>query len=145
MRELEAKCETLGISTNQLMDNAGLSIAEKISKIMGVLKGLKILALVGSGNNGADCLIASGHLARWGASVTAIILKQRDQPDLRLDEAVRMGVSYVDLSSEREISFSSVEILFREAHLMLDGILGIGAALMGSPQVVLVEVDENYK
>ena len=129
MRELEAKCETLGISTNQLMDNAGLSIAEKISKIMGVLKGLKILALVGSGNNGADCLIASGHLARWGASVTAIILKQRDQPDLRLDEAVRMGVSYVDLSSEREISFSSVEILFKEAHLILDGILGIGATL----------------
>ena len=50
MRDLEAKSETLGISTNELMDNAGFSIASHIAKKMGPLKGLKVVSLVGTGN-----------------------------------------------------------------------------------------------
>ena len=129
MRDLEAKCEALDIPTNQLMDNAGFSIAEKIAKDAGVLKGLKILSLVGSGNNGADCLIASGHLARWGAAVTVIILKERDQPDLKLQQAIEMGVSLVNINGQGKKIPPSIEPIIEEAHIILDGILGIGTIL----------------
>jgi hydroxyethylthiazole kinase-like uncharacterized protein yjeF len=130
MRDLEARSETLGISTNELMNNAGFSIASHIAKNMGPLKGLKVVSLVGTGNNGSDCLIASGHLAKWGASVTAVILKPRSEPDLRRQETLGMGISLIDISEVKEnCSFFSVHSLLRNAHVIVDGILGIGTSL----------------
>ena len=130
MRDLEARSETLGLSTNELMNNAGFSIASHIAKNMGPLKGLKVVSLVGTGNNGSDCLIASGHLAKWGASVTAVILKPRSEPDLRRQETLEMGISLIDISEGKEnCSFSSIHSLLRKAHIIVDGILGIGTSL----------------
>ncbi len=130
MQDLEARSETLGISTNELMNNAGFSIASHIAKSMGPLKGLKVVSLVGTGNNGSDCLIASGHLAKWGASVTAVILKPRLEPDLRRQETLQMGISVIDINEGKEnCSFSSVHSLLRNAHVIVDGILGIGTRL----------------
>ena len=109
MRDLEDRSEKLGVPKNLLMENAGFSIADGVSKLVGPLTGLKIVSLIGSGNNGSDCLIAGGHLARWGASVTVIILKRRTRPDVKLQEAIDKGVSLVDLSDTKgKISFSSV-------------------------------------
>ena len=130
MRDLEDRSEKLGISKDLLMDNAGFSVADAVAKFVGPLTGLKIVSLIGSGNNGSDGLIASGHLAKWGASVTVITLKRRPDPDARLQEAIDRGISLVDLSDTKEkISFSSVESLLRNAHVILDGILGIGTDL----------------
>jgi len=130
MRGLEGRSEKLGMRKDLLMDNAGFSVADAVSKLVGPLTGLKIVSLIGSGNNGSDCLIAGGHLARWGASVTAIILKRRTGPDPKLHEAMDRGVSLVDLSNTKgKISFSSVESLLTNAHVILDGILGIGIDL----------------
>ena len=130
MRDLEDRSEKLGVPKNLLMENAGFSIADGVSKLVGPLTGLKIVSLIGSGNNGSDCLIAGGHLARWGASVTVIILKRRTRPDVKLQEAIDKGVSLVDLSDTKgKISFSSVESLLTNAHVILDGILGIGTDL----------------
>ena len=130
MRDLEDRSEKLGISKDLLMDNAGFSVADAVAKFVGPLTGLKIVSLIGSGNNGSDGLIASGHLAKWGASVTVIMLKRRPDPDARLQEAIDRGISLVDLSDTKgKISFSSVESLLRNAHVILDGILGIGTDL----------------
>jgi len=130
MQDLEAKSETLGISTNELMNNAGFSIASQIAKNMGPLKGLKVVSLVGTGNNGSDCLIASGHLAKWGASVTAVILKPRSEPDLRRQETLESGISLIDIGEGKgNLSFSSLHSLLRNAHIIVDGILGIGTSL----------------
>ena len=130
MRDLEARSETLGLSTNELMNNAGFSIASHIAKNMGPLKGLKVVSLVGTGNNGSDCLIASGHLAMWGATVTAVILKPRSEPDLRRQETLEMGTSLIDISEGKEnYSFPSIHSLLRNAHIIVDGILGIGTSL----------------
>ena len=130
MRDLEDRSEKLGVPKNLLMENAGFSIAEGVSNLVGPITGLKIVSLIGSGNNGSDCLIAGRHLARWGASVTAIILKRRTGPDVKLQDAIDNGVSIVDLSDTKgKISFSSVESLLTNAHVILDGILGIGTDL----------------
>jgi len=130
MRDLEDRSEKLGIPKNLLMENAGFSIADAVAKRVGPLTGLNIVALVGSGNNGSDCLIAGGHLSRWGASVTAILLKRRAAPDISLQGAINERLFLVDLNERKEsICFSSVESLLSNAHVILDGILGIGTDL----------------
>jgi len=130
MRDLEARSETLGISTNELMNNAGFSIASHIAKNMGPMKGLRVVSLVGTGNNGSDCLIASGHLAKWGATVTAVILKPRPEPDLRRQETLEKGISFIDISEGKgKCAFSSIHSLLINAHIIVDGILGIGTSL----------------
>tara|TARA_B100001123_G_scaffold3068_1_gene4079 strand:+ start:234 stop:1781 length:1548 start_codon:yes stop_codon:yes gene_type:complete len=128
MRDLEESSDKLGIPKDLLMENAGFSVANAVSKHVGPLTGLKIVALVGSGNNGSDCLIAGGHLSRWGASVTAIILRRRANPDIKLQEAINRGLLVVDLDDRKE-NFPSVESLITDAHVILDGILGIGTDL----------------
>ena len=113
MRDLEESSDKLGIPKDLLMENAGFSVANAVSKHVGPLTGLKIVALVGSGNNGSDCLIAGGHLSRWGASVTAIILRRRASPDIKLQEAINRGLLVVDLDDRKE-NFQSVESLIKD-------------------------------
>ena len=54
MQALEAVSERLGVSTDTLMENAGLACAEFIRKHMGGAAGRSVLLLIGPGNNGAD-------------------------------------------------------------------------------------------
>ena len=71
MREIEERSDSAGVSTAKLMDNAGLAVARRVRQYLGHLIGVPVLALIGPGNNGADGLIASAYLQRWGARMTA--------------------------------------------------------------------------
>ena len=72
MRRIEARSEDAGVSTDTLMENAGLEVARRVRHHVGHLEGVPILVLVGSGNNGGDGLVMAdgrdppraGH-ARW--------------------------------------------------------------------------------
>lgn len=55
--------EEQGISIEQLMESAGMQVAEKAKEIC---KGKKIVLLAGKGNNGGDVLVAAKHLHNWG-------------------------------------------------------------------------------
>ena len=54
MRELEARAEAAGVSTDTLMENAGLAVAQEIWMQLGSLEDRRIAVLVGPGNNGGD-------------------------------------------------------------------------------------------
>src|SRR5438270_13977237 len=77
MRALEAGAERAGVSTAELMENAGLAVAQEVWMTLGTLEDRRILVLAGPGNNGGDGLIAARHLVEWGAQVAVYLLTAR--------------------------------------------------------------------
>ena len=90
MTALEQSAERRGVSTDTLMENAGLAVAEVSRDLMGGAAGKRVLVLVGPGNNGADGLVTGRHLARWGAGVTAYVVRGRPNPDPKMDLALAL-------------------------------------------------------
>lgn len=62
----------LGFSIDQLMELAGLSVAECIRK---EFDPCKVLVVCGPGNNGGDGLVAARHLFHFGYSLTVLYAK----------------------------------------------------------------------
>ena len=106
MRQIEARSEAAGVSTDTLMENAGLAVARAARRIIGPLTGVPILVLVGPGNNGADGLVTARHLQRWGACVTAYICRERSIPDPKLDAAAAARIGIVSASDDPAYSMT---------------------------------------
>ena len=118
--------EGRGVSTDRLMENAGLAVAQVAREMMASVAGARVVVLVGPGNNGADGLVAARHLRRWGAEVTACLLTRRPDVDPRLVIARESGVSAVDLSG----GGGALEwaTLLKGSKLVIDAVLGTGRA-----------------
>ena len=121
MAAIEQASERTGVSTDTLMENAGLAVAQATRDELGGVAGIRIVVLVGPGNNGADGLVAARHLRRWGAEVTCCLLTHRPDPDPKLDMAVQYGV-IVLLGLDDE----TLERLVRRSGLVIDAVLGTG-------------------
>ncbi len=126
MRRIEARSETAGVSTDTLMENAGLAVARAARRMLGPLAGVPILTLIGPGNNGADGLVTARHLQRWGANVTAYICRERATPDPKLDAAIAAGVPILSAPNDPELS--ALKAAPSSSHLAIDAILGTGRA-----------------
>ena len=125
MRRIEDRSETLGVSKDALMENAGLSIARRIRQLLAPLIGVPVTVLVGPGNNGGDGLVAARHLHRWGASVTVYICRDRRTPDPKLDAVKALGVPVIAASSD--VGLTQLSTLLDSAHMAVDAVLGIGS------------------
>ena len=86
MTAIEQASEKAGVSTDALMENAGLAVAQAALDMAGVA-GVRVLVLVGPGNNGADGLVAARHLRRWGAEVTCYVAAGRPETDPKMVRA----------------------------------------------------------
>ncbi len=126
MREIEARSEKAGVSTDTLMENAGLAVARTARRIVGPLSGVPVLALIGPGNNGGDGLVTARHLRRWGASVTAYLCRERGIPDPKLAAAVATGINVVSAPDDSRLSY--LKAALNSSHLVLDAMLGTGRA-----------------
>lgn len=124
MRRIEDRSETLGVSKDALMENAGLTIARRIRQLLAPLIGVPVTILVGPGNNGGDGLVAARHLHRWGASVTVYICRDRRTPDPNLAAAKALGVPIIAASSD--VGLAQLNALLDSAHMAVDAVLGIG-------------------
>lgn len=77
MREIEDRCEQIGISKKRLMENAGRALAEMIDGYCRRDPSVppeekRIVFLAGAGNNGGDCFAAADILIMQGYRVTII-------------------------------------------------------------------------
>ena len=126
MLAIEEGSEEAGVSTDTLMENAGLAVARTARRMVGPLAGVSVVVLVGPGNNGADGLVAARHIRRWGASVTAYICRDRGTPDPKLDDALRDGVEVIAVSDDSELA--RLKCVLGSAHLVIDAMLGTGRA-----------------
>lgn len=74
MRDLDrAATERHGISSLELMERAGLGVAEAVLRISKPAKGPAVV-VAGRGNNGGDGLVAARYLIQKGSDVTVILL-----------------------------------------------------------------------
>ncbi|PKB82775.1 MAG: hypothetical protein BZY88_03765 [SAR202 cluster bacterium Io17-Chloro-G9] len=126
MTALEQVSEALGVSTDRLMENAGLAVAKFARDVMGGAAGARVTVLVGPGNNGADGLVAARFLRRWGAEVTGCLLTRRPDPDPKQDLAKEYGVIVLDAAADS--GSSHLEPLLKGSKLVIDSVLGTGRA-----------------
>src|SRR4051812_7274280 len=69
MRAIEAAAAARGESGPLLMDRASRAVTAVVEQQLGTVRGKRILALVGPGNNGGDGLWTAVYLHERGASV----------------------------------------------------------------------------
>ena len=126
MVALEQASERQGVSTDHLMERAGLAVAEAVKSQLRGVAGAKVLVLVGAGNNGADGLVAARHLRRWGAQASIYLATRRPSPDPKMDLALNYGVAVS--SSADDPDLAELEGHLHGCRLVLDAVLGTGRA-----------------
>ena len=125
MAAIEQAAPPRGVSLDALMEKAGLAVAEKArERLGGAAAGVRILVLVGPGNNGADGLVAARHLSRWGAEVTACVVTRRPDPDPKMESAVEYGVSVFNAGDHEGLE--TLQRQLSRSSLVIDAILGTG-------------------
>jgi NAD(P)H-hydrate epimerase len=142
MAAIERASEQVGVSTAELMENAGLAVARAARNALGGVAGAGIVVLVGPGNNGADGLVAARHLRRWGGEVTAYLVAGRPQADPQMDLALGYGVA-VEKAAD-DVRLASLDRLLARSRLVIDAVLGTGRArpLQGQVKNVMVRLGE---
>ncbi len=75
MREVDRlMIEEYGIRLLQMMENAGLNLADLVRRYLGrPLSGRGVAVLAGRGNNGGGGLTAARRLSAWGADVQVVL------------------------------------------------------------------------
>jgi len=124
MRAIESRSERAGVSTDALMESAGLAFARSVRRRVGHLAGVRVVALIGPGNNGGDGLVAARHLARWGANAVAYLCGRRPVPDPKLDAAALAGVEVA--GADDDPNMARLEDELSRAHVVIDAVLGTG-------------------
>ena len=126
MSAIEEKSVKLGISTDQLMENAGLNLAKTLRYQIGGSAGLKVLILVGPGNNGSDGLVMARYLAKWGSQVTVYLTAQRPDIDFKLISALEYGATSISYKDDPDCKklYSSL----KDCRIVVDSILGTGTS-----------------
>ena len=124
MRELEERAEAAGVSTETLMENAGLAVAQEIWMQLGSLEDRRIAVLVGPGNNGGDGLVAARHLFEWGAQVRVYALRERS--DAQWTQTLELGVPCGTVADDD--NFEALEALLSGAEAIVDALLGTGSS-----------------
>ncbi|PVU96109.1 hypothetical protein BB561_001369 [Smittium simulii] len=112
---MSAKC---GFALEQLMELAGFSVAQAISKVYSFETNPSILLCVGPGNNGGDGLVAARHLYHFGYKPTLYYPKQPDKNHYQnlLKQCQNLGI---ELHSDFKKALGSSD-------LVVDALFGFG-------------------
>ncbi|KAG0040529.1 hypothetical protein BGZ82_001855 [Podila clonocystis] len=122
-----------GFSLEQLVELAGLSVAQAVTKVYTKEQYPRIMVLSGPGNNGLDGLVAARHLSHFGYQPRIYYPK-------RPDKAVIKGL--VAQCEDLEIPFvDSPEHGLQDSDLVLDAIFGFSfTGEVRQPFVSAIEV-----
>ena len=131
MYGIEDKADNLiGMKRVYMMENAGHGLADFIIlKFRGKLRGKRIVAICGTGNNGGDGFVAARHLSYYyGASVQLILLGFAN--DLRTEEArinwqIIQKMDSIEVITGNEIN-DKIKKTIEYADVIVDGIFGTG-------------------
>ena len=126
MRFLDRQAVRAGVATASLMESAGLGVAQHVRKLLGSVKGRRILILAGPGNNGGDGLVAARHLYDWDAETRVYLLAKRRSDDGNYQELVKRELDMAD--AEDDPGFAALDRFLSDAELVIDALLGTGRA-----------------
>ena len=124
MRQIDQKCDKIGLPTSVLMENAGKAVAEEVRRILGSADQQHILMLIGPGNNGGDGLVAARYLHDWGAKVGLYLFGQRQADDPNLALVRERDIACVDVAKEGDLD--EVDDRLSSATAVVDAIFGTG-------------------
>ena len=124
MRRIEVESEARGVSTSQLMENAGLAVAEQARDALGDLKSEHVVVLVGPGNNGSDGLVAARNLDDWGARVHVYVCGERPADDPHLETLRDRAADVRDVRVETRPA--DLRRALDTAAMVIDAMLGTG-------------------
>jgi NAD(P)H-hydrate epimerase len=101
MRQVDrVMIEDLGIELIQMMENAGLHLAELARSRFSRLRDVPVTVLAGGGNNGGGGLVCARHLANWGAPVSVVLDRSPNEitgvPAHQMRILRRMGLSFLE-------------------------------------------------
>ena len=140
MKAIEKEADAAGLTYAQMMQNAGQGVAEVIQDLPIEDSEQEVFALVGSGNNGGDALVALAHLAADGWRARAYLIgRKRDALVERLEKA---GGEVIVAEDDDE--FASLSAFVQTATVVVDGVLGTGLKLPLKAELadVLAEVQD---
>lgn len=119
MQRLEEASAKDGLSSAQLMENAGRAVAQGVRRILGTVAGRRIVVFAGPGNNGGDGLVAARHLCDQGALVSVFLAGTRpDDDNLKLVRERGVNVTGPDMSG--------LEGRLNSADAVIDAFFGTG-------------------
>jgi NAD(P)H-hydrate epimerase len=148
MKAIEKEADASGLSYNQMMENAGIGLAEIILDLYPDEELVKVFGLVGPGNNGGDTLIALAELAEAGWSAHAYLIKRKK--DALVKRLLEAG-GEVSSAGDDE-GFENLASGLSDADILLDGVLGTGFKLplkedisniLAECAFILAELDES--
>jgi len=125
MQAIEKEADASGLSYDQMMENAGVGLAEIILDLYPDEETVRVFGLVGPGNNGGDTLIALAELAEAGWSAHAHLIKRKK--DALVKRLLEAGGEVSSASDDED--FENLETGLSEADILLDGVLGTGVKL----------------
>ena len=139
MREVDRiMIEEVGISLDQMMENAGLRLAQFARDLTGPESAVAVL--IGKGNNGGGGLVAARHLFNWGHRVKIVLatpghfFKEVAMHQLRIVNNMQIPTLYGWDESIRE---DLVQYL-QSCDVILDALLGY--SLVGRPQDIYADL-----
>ena len=129
-----------------LMQRAAAALADEIERLVARATDVAgrplVIVLAGSGDNGGDALFAGAHLAERGADVRLVAVGARLH---EAGAAAARGAGAVDLDPDADADAFAAAI--DAADVLVDGILGIGAAaspaLRGRSREIVARVLER--
>lgn len=129
MREVDQlTSERFGISSLDLMENAGTGVVEFLQTQFPDLQKLKVVILCGKGNNGGDGLVAARVLRKRGGNPTVFLFA--DPETLKADAAInwkRWAETVLELRVVTSLAeWEAAESAVRSADIVVDAILGTG-------------------
>lgn len=126
--------DRVGVSLLQMMENAGLQLAELTRMTLGgTVRGRLIVVLAGTGNNAGGGMVAARRLAGWGADVCVIfarpLLRLRPAPCAQIEPMLAAGVRAAVAGHDRSHAEIAGELMHADA--VVDALIGYG--LQGAP------------
>ena len=128
MIAVEKAADRAGHSYSAMMEAAGKGLAEVIHHRYGAGAEQSILALVGSGNNGGDALVALIYLQTWGWDVKAVLLRRRDPEDSLVRRFQKNKGELIIADTPEKFNFG-LKKQIQDTNIILDGVLGTGIRL----------------
>ena len=140
MRRIEERSQQAGVSTDALMENAGLAVATRIRNHAGLVAGVPVIILVGPGNNGGDGLVAARQLHAWGAQATVYLCGDRLPDDPNLFAVRGHGVPIVKTSGDD--GMARLREALDSALMIVDAVLGTGRSrpIKGQLRDILIDL-----
>jgi len=145
MTAIEMNAEYFGVSTLQMMENAGSFAAREISSLFKPGE-TRVVVFAGTGGNGGDGLVAARHLAGLGYRVEVVLVGKPEEIRREIVRRNWEAVKFMDSSVKRTVISDSSLFPMLEGEVIVDALLGTGAkGALKQPVLQAVRVINGMK